>query len=208
LPPPPDNQFIIMGDIFVLSSYALSSHLLNNFVVQSVFETSDSVRDAVNKLDPLGEIVQTQVPVWIDVQQTEVTDHILKLNAHHSLMNHWGPLFSTTGASCVALCSCWLFAGWLHQAFLSQNSMDCETSQALQKTVETWLTAAIMLAVLAVGSNSIVTHIPLLQMFLGVSVASDSTVFTLTKADSMYIIDSFTVLLCWRFLANVMMRFL
>jgi hypothetical protein len=202
LPPPPEDQLILAGDIAMIMLYAFSSHFFNNMIVESVFYKSESLQDAVNVLDPLGEIVTLQAPVWTDAS---MTDQVLMVNAERSLSQHWCPLFSTAGAASVALCSAWLFAGWVHRAFLFQNTLDCDTTRALNKTLQTWMSTAGLLTLMVVTSNSIVSHVPLLQSWLGC--ASCSQDYLLTKADSMYIVDSLTVLISWRFIASMMLGY-
>jgi hypothetical protein len=201
LPPPPEDQFILMGDISVLFIYAFTSHFLNNFVVESVLANSHSIQDALSTLDPMGEVVVAQNPVWV---QPEMMDAVLTINAHQSLLDHWGPLYSTAGSACVALCSSWLLAGWMHRAFSFQNSLDCSTDWALQKTFETWISTAIIMCLLTLTSNAVVGHVPLLQEWLGCASCREN--FLLTKADTMFVVDSATVLMTWRFLASTVVN--
>ena len=202
LPPSPEDQLILTGDIAMIMLYAFSSHVFNDMMVESVFDKSESLQDAVNVLDPLGEIVTLQAPVWTDAS---MTDQVLMVNAQQSLSQHWCPLFSSAGPASVALCSAWLFAGWVHRSFLLQNTLDCDTTRALNKTLQTWLSTAGLLMLMIMTSDSIVSHAPLLQSWLGC--ASCSQDFLLTKADSLYIVDSLTVLLSWRFIASTMLGY-
>jgi hypothetical protein len=208
IPPPPEDQFIMTGDVAVLFLYAFTSHYLNNFVVDSVISHSDSIQEAISALDPMGEITSLQQqPVWVSVDQYHVTQNVLTLAAKENLMNHWGPLFSTAGSACVALCTCWLVAGWWHRAFLFQNSLECDTGSALIKTLETWLSMALLMILLAMGCNELITLLPsglVHQIFGGVTV--DSVDYVMTKADSMFLVDSMTVLIAWRFMANSFMK--
>jgi hypothetical protein len=238
IPPPPEDQFIMTGDICVLFFYAFTSHSLNDLIVNSMLQRNDmTVLQVVHSLDPMGEVVNTQIPSWVQTQNQLAVDHVLSVNAQETLLNHWGPLFSTEGSACVALCTCWLIAGWFHRAFLFQNSVDCSTEQALRKTVETWVSTCIMIVALAMAANAIVEHIPALQtllcvqcaaakaaangatgmdgtvdassgeMLLGTAATTTSSVLAaLTKADTMFIVDSMSVLIAWRFMANKMLN--
>jgi hypothetical protein len=209
LPPPPEDQFIMTGDVSVLFLYAFISHNLNNFVVESVFSNSDTLQEAIESLDPKGEVIQLQSPVWV---MPEFQDSVMTATIQDSLLDHWGPLFSTAGSASVALCTCWLIAGWWHRAFLFQNSLDCDASEALQKTVSTWITMAILMCGLTYGSNALVSHVnvPVLETWLG-SLGCASTScrgdYLFTKADAMFLVDSSTVLIAWRFMANSMMNY-
>ncbi|KAG7354847.1 hypothetical protein IV203_004203 [Nitzschia inconspicua] len=237
VPPPPEDQFIITGDICVLFFYAFTSHTLNDYIVNSMLQRNDmTILQAVHSLDPMGEVVNTQIPSWVQTQNQLAVDHVLSVNAQETLLNHWGPLFSTEGSACVALCTCWLIAGWVHRAFLFQNSVDCTTDKALSKTVETWLSTCVMMVALAMAANAVVEHIPALQtllcvqcaaaksavhgatgmdgtidstsgeLLLGTAATTTSSVLALTKADTMFIVDSMSVLIAWRFMANKMLN--
>jgi hypothetical protein len=214
LPPPTEDQFIMTGDIFVLFFYAFTSHSINDAIVESVLRKSESVQKAIHSLDPTGEIVSMQNPVWVQTQNQVAVDHALAVTAQEAFLNHWGPLFSTEGSACVALCTCWLLAGWFHRAFLFRNSVHCRTDVALQKTLETWFTTAALMCMLAAGTDAIVQHVPFLQTLLCVACreggsmggsgigSTSSFLLSLTKADAMFIVDSLSVLVAWRFMAN------
>merc|ERR1712238_206391 len=181
--------------------------------------------------------------VWVDSTQNPLAvQHALDVAARESLLNHWGPLLSTEGSACVALCSCWLVAGYIHRAFHFDNSIQCTSTQVLTKTIQTWFTAALLLATCAIGTDMIIGQFfPLLQSWLCVSChsaqnsgliegplsygsvltyaqaaaeantnggdnASGSSAFTalstLTQSDVLFIVDSLTVLIAWRWTAN------
>ena len=208
IPPPPEDLFTMAGDVTVLFLYAFTSHYLNNFVVDSVIAHSDSIQDALSTLDPMGEVNRLQQPVWVSVDEYLITQNVLTLAAKENLMNHWGPLFSTAGLASVALCTCWLVAGLWHRAFLFQNSLECEAGSALVKTIETWFSMAFLMILLAMGCNELITFLPagMVHNALGGS-AVDHVDYIMTKADSMLLIDSMTVLIAWRFMANSFMKF-
>lgn len=203
MPPPPEDQFIMTGDISVLFLYAFTSHFLNNFVVDSVIANSNSIKDAINTLDPTGELTSLQNPVWVSPDQPELLETVLTINAQENLLNHWGPLFSSAGSACVALCTCWLLAGWWHRAFLFQNSLECDTTQALLKTFETWLSMAALMMLLVWTSHQVFGLIPDLHSLFGIAPVH----CLLTKADTLLLVDSATVLIAWRFMANMMMKY-
>jgi hypothetical protein len=219
LPPPPEDQFIMTGDIVVLFLYAFTSHSLNDYIVSEVLSRQDiSLVEAVHELDPTGIIVNTNsVPSWVDTTQSSVAiNHALDVSARESLLNHWGPLLSTEGSACVALCTCWLIAGYIHRAFLYKNTAYCDSSQALVKTIQTWFTSALLLTLLTISTDFLVTHvtggttqgiiegglgygsiIPLSRTETGLSILS-----SLTQSDVTFIVDSLTVLIAWRWTAN------
>lgn len=211
-PPPPEDQFIMMGDIAVLFLYAYTSHALNDMLVQGELSRTDiSIREVVNELDPTHALLNAQqIPVWVDLSTSytpnndPAIDHLLQVSARESLMNHWGPLLSTEGSACVALCTCWLIAGYMHRAFLFRNSLYCDSTKTLTKTFETWLTSAVLLTIFAALTDSLVGHLPFLQNLLCVTCRGGQEndlpflLSSLTRSDAMFIIDSLTVLVAWR----------
>jgi len=205
LPPPPEDQFIMTGDIAVLFLYSFIGHSVDDFVVNSVFDASPSTEKAIQTLDPMQEVVHMQTPVWVDYSTSPtVVDHVISMNAKDTLLNQWGPLFTSPGVCTIALCSTWLLAGYLHRAFSFQNSIDCDIPRTLQKTVETWITMMIMMLGLTLGSNALVDHTPVLQTILGCHCLD----FLLTKDDALFLVDTASILLSWRFMANIMCQYL
>ncbi|CAJ1937752.1 unnamed protein product [Cylindrotheca closterium] len=205
MPPPPEDQFIMTGDIAVLFLYSFIGHSVDDYVVNSVFESSQSTEKAIQTLDPLQEIVHMQTPVWVDYSASPtVVDQVITMNAKDTLLNQWGPLFTSPGVCTIALCSTWLLAGYLHRAFSFQNSIDCDIPRTLQKTMETWITMMIMMLGLTLGSNTLVNQTPVLQSMLG----GHSLDYLLTKDDALFLVDTATILISWRFMANVICQYL
>mmetsp|Transcript_5072 Transcript_5072/g.12096 ORF Transcript_5072/g.12096 Transcript_5072/m.12096 type:complete len:327 (+) Transcript_5072:38-1018(+) len=207
LPPPPEDQFIMTGDIAVLFLYSFIGHAVDDYVVNSVFDSSQSTGEALHTLDPMQEVVHLQTPVWVDYANTSptVVDQVISMNAKDTLLNQWGPLFSSPGVCTIALCSTWLLAGYLHRAFSFQNSIDCDIPRTLQKTMETWITMMIMMLGLTLGSNALVSHTPVLQTILGCPHCFD---YLLTKDDALFLVDTASILISWRFMANVICQYL
>merc|ERR1711935_232481 len=82
LPPPPEDQFIMTGDIAVLFLYSFVGHAVDDYVVKSVFESSQSTQQAIQTLDPMQEVVRMQTPVWIDHSTPPyMVDQIISMNA-------------------------------------------------------------------------------------------------------------------------------
>jgi len=234
LPPPPEDQFIMTGDIGILFLYAFSSHFINDSVVKGLLNNPKmTIPEAVRELDPNHDVVSLQHPVWVDLASNPnvpfgnpSVDHALEVSAREAFLNHWGPLLSTEGSACVALCTCWLVAGWFHRAFLFDNSTYCNSDRALTKTVETWLTSALLLACLATGTDWLVGHVPVLQSLFCVTCKSAANAgggefkaamatteglmsnipmisfLSLTQSDVLFIVDSLTVLIAWRWSAH------
>lgn len=204
LPPPPEDQFIMTGDIAVLFLYSFIGHAVDDYVVNSVFETAKSTEKALQTLDPMQEVVHMHTPVWVDAASPTVVDQVITMNAKDTLLNQWGPLFSSPGVCTIALCSTWLLAGYLHRAFSFQNSIDCDIPRTLQKTMETWITMMIMMLGLTLGSNELVNHTPFLQSVLGCHCLD----YLLTKDDTVFLVDTASILISWRFMANVICQYL
>lgn len=243
VPPPPEDQFIMTGDIAILFLYAFTSHSINDAVVRGLLDDpAMTIPEAVKELDPLHDMVNLQHPVWVDLASNPnvpfgnpAVDHALEVSARESLLNHWGPLLSTEGSACVALCTCWLIAGYFHRAFCYDYSLYCSPARALTKTVETWVTAAVLMACFATGTDWLVGHVPALQSIFCVTCNRNEAVTfasavaaaaspestaaaasggdnvlllplvlwkSLTQSDVLFIIDSLTVLIAWRWSAH------
>lgn len=229
-PPAPEDQFIMTGDIAMLFLYAFTSHSINDSVVTGLLDDPKmTIPDVIKELDPMHDVVNLQHPVWVDLASNPnvpfgnpSVDHALEVSAREAFLNHWGPLLSTEGSACVALCTCWLIAGWFHRAFLFDNTTYCSPDQALFKTVETWITAALLMTCLATGTDWLVGHVPALQSLFCVTcksvaetslefnaaMAGDTTIlppvqwFSLTQSDVIFIVDSLTILIAWRWSAH------
>jgi hypothetical protein len=173
VPPPMEDPFTVMGDLASLLWYAWTSHSLSNWIVQRILANSETLAEAVQALDPDGEVLTTansyhqmSMPVWLDdphlvdnssahwttlIATTQVQDKFLT--------NHWGPLFATPGLAGVVLCSSWLVAGWLTRGFLLRHTLECSTSHVLVRTIGIWWTSLLLLAGAAYTTNHVVLPI-------------------------------------------------
>lgn len=185
LPPSPEDQLIMTGDILALFVYSFLDHTLNEFAVE------ETLRGNVQLLDPLN--AATQTPVWFDaLHSTQSLEHLMSILSLPQVF--YSPIISTAGAASVLLTSCWLLSGWLSGAFLFRNTLECQTSDALLITAKTWLSTCCFMVLLAFLSNHYM--------------CGDTDVIAyLTKADADYIFDSLTVLLTWRFLVSYMLGY-
>jgi len=185
LPPSPEDQLIMMGDIVALFVYSFLDHTLNEVFIEQTLQGHSEY------LDPLGELAGSQTPVWFDaLHSTQSQEYLLSILSLPQV--YYSPIIGTAGAAFVLLTSCWLLSGWMSGAFLFRNTLECKTSDALIITVKTWLsTCGIM-----VGLAFLTNHL----MFDGVP-------GLLTKADADYIFDSLTVLMTWRFLVSYMLGY-
>jgi len=207
IPPPPEDQFTMIGDLSSLFIYAFSSHFLNDFIVNNVLRTSESLEDALLALDPMQEITNLNIPIWLSDQPQHIQQQVQLAGLRHDLLDHWSPLFSTAGTAFVAISTCWLLAGYVHKAFLFRNTLECDTSHTLTKTLETWITCGILLTLAVAGCSELVSHLPMVKHLLGIGCTECLQEHWITKADVMYIVDSLTVLILWRFIMNTMLGY-
>lgn len=189
LPPGPEDQLTMTGDILALFVYSFLDHSMNG-AYQDMVE--HRVGDP-SVLDPAGELVAHQVPVWFDsVNSMESSEHLLALLGMPAVS--YSPILGTAGISAVLLTACWLLSGYLHQAFLFQNTLQCRTDKVLTVTLQAWITTCMLMVGLAMASHYVCPTCSLSGL-------------TLTKADADYIFDSLTVLLMWRFIVSWMLGY-
>lgn len=185
LPPSPEDQLIMTGDIVALFVYSFLDHSLNEQFVLATQQGNTQL------WDPFGELASSQIPVWFDaIHSTQSQEYIL------SILNlpqiYYSPIINTAGAASVLITSAWLLSGWLSGAFLFRNTLECKTTRALVKTFQTWAWTCVVMVAVCGASN---------HFFGGMDGMA------LTKADADYIFDSFTVLVTWRFLVSLMLGY-
>ncbi|KAL7563950.1 hypothetical protein ACA910_017565 [Epithemia clementina (nom. ined.)] len=196
-PPPPEDTFVMMGDLLSLCVYGITDHFFCQVVAQGMVR--DTLADPLHHLSRAAAsqishgdaALLIQAPVWLDLQ-SPYTNHVLEVNLSNQLVNHYSPLLEPMGAATCLLVACWLLAGWFHQAFSLRNTLDCNTERALMVTVQTWLTTCALLFGLVLTS----------QQLCGCNVSS---FFMVQKGDLDYVIDSASVLILWRFLASYLL---
>ena len=221
-PPPMEDQWTLLGDLGSLVLYSITSHSINDMMVNGILSSSNTLQKAVETLDPNGDVLKTsnsmhmlQAPVWLNEPHPDLMNSITTSIIHDKMMEHWGPLFTTTGMSAVILCSFWLLAGWVTRAFLFENTLECSTGKALRTTVTTWLATVFLIAMTAWTVNHMIvpTWIEFQEMYVPFSShyhSHSSAVYAMgeipdlfTKSDSIFVIDSVSVLLAWRFMSSM-----
>mmetsp|Transcript_13948 Transcript_13948/g.39703 ORF Transcript_13948/g.39703 Transcript_13948/m.39703 type:complete len:388 (-) Transcript_13948:185-1348(-) len=224
LPPSPEDQFTMIGDIGSIFVYACSSHTLNNMIVSHVVETSETLQDAIQALDPMHEVIKNpdHLPVWLFNQPEYIQQQYLLNEVQTKLMDHYSPILSSIGTSFIALCGCWLVSGYIHQSFCFHNTLDCKTSHVLLKTLQTWITCITICLGFVVGCNFLfggaasdnTDIIRTMTMLVtnnggsgGMDIDSMMAILLPTQTDMMYIIDSLSVLVVWRFMLSVMLGY-
>ena len=215
LPEPPEDVLTLAGDVASLFLYAFMDHFLNDVFLQSVLASSTSAADAAKTLDPSGhDIVLASTPVWLDPTAVgpHVSDQVLFWDLQSRVMPHFTPILSDAGVAGVTLASCWILAGLFHKAFHLRNTLDCSTERAITVAGQTWLSACVMLILLATvshhwfGTVNVQDVSTSVLMMEGRIMSPIEEYFSvLTKADSEYIFNSLGVLLTWRFLISFLL---
>jgi hypothetical protein len=187
LPPPPEDQLIMTGDVAALFVYSFLDHTFNNLYVDAV---QSGAMDQAKTLDP--DLAQGTLPVWFDRFHSNMdVDHLM------SIMNianiQYSPALTTAGMASCALVSSWLLSGYLNHAFLFQNTVDCNTSRMLWVTGKTWLLSCAIMVMIALAGDA------------WSDCLSNPSLGGLTKADADYIFDSLTVLVTWRFMISLLL---
>ena len=197
-PPPPEDTFVMIGDLLSLCVYGISDHFFCQVVARMMVR--QTLADPLHHLNGAaaaqvsnggsagmgGAVVNSlQAPVWLDLQ-SPYTDHILEMNLSNQLVNQYSPLLEPMGAATCLLIACWLLAGWFHQAFSYRNTLDCSTERALMVTVQTWLTTCALLFGMVLLSQAL---------------CGCDSFYLLKRGDLDYVVDSASVLIMWRFLA-------
>lgn len=212
LPPAPEDQFTMIGDIASLFLYGLINHVVNSALVKDVIDNSPSAEVAAKTLDPNGSYLVTgAVPVWVDTTIPSTTtmesvDHIMRLGIQDKMMPTYAPVLSTMGTACVSLAVCWLLAGYINQAFCFRNTLDCNTHHVVKVAGKTWILSSIFMLILTCSSRYILegslsyvddyaTASGMLQMLLG----------TITFSDADFISNSLGVILTWRVMISYLL---
>lgn len=174
LPPPPEDQIVMAGDLMSLFIYGFADHFVCQDLAASLSASST---------DPL-ESVLDMPPVWLD-STFSYSDHVLQVLQYDLSVTQYSPLLQPMGLAACLLASSWLLSGWWHKAFSLRNTLDCATDRALTVTAKAWFTSCLVL-LLAVGfSNYQLSH-----------------VVSFTKGDITFVFDTLTVLSMWRFMAS------
>ena len=213
LPPPPEDQLTMSGDVFALFLYSFMDHSMNDLYKDIL---TNSGTDSARSLDPLNEFgTSTHIlPVWFDHVHTLLPpDQLLTLLAIPNV--NYAPLLQAAGTASVVMTTCWLLAGWWSGAFLLRNTLECHISRMLIVTGQTWLITTLVMCALAYGSDAALLLLgdgtycsssssTALGAAGGACLAGPTAVGGLTKADVDYIFDSLTVLITWRFMVSAL----
>jgi hypothetical protein len=206
LPPPPEDQISLAGDIGCLFLYSFLDHFVNK-----LYDKWMNSPDTIDFLSPAAAIesssaasleftsnlissdfVSASLPVWFDPYSSAPFGNIPLISAlpleHHIT---YAPALQTAGMSSVLLCSAWMMSGYFTGAFQFKNTIECSPNKAIIVTAKTWVFSSLIMLALAWGSDSLVGYVDFLHKSVGI-----------TKADADYIFDSLSVLLMWRFILS------
>eukprot|EP00551_Chaetoceros_affinis_P002117 CAMPEP_0203636468 /NCGR_PEP_ID=MMETSP0088-20131115/3012_1 /ASSEMBLY_ACC=CAM_ASM_001087 /TAXON_ID=426623 /ORGANISM="Chaetoceros affinis, Strain CCMP159" /LENGTH=406 /DNA_ID=CAMNT_0050490609 /DNA_START=116 /DNA_END=1336 /DNA_ORIENTATION=- len=217
LPPKPEDQLSLGGDIGSIFLYTFLDHAVNGFYDNylnspEVIQTSKSAYAAIDSssaaaaaigsttpdlnfaeftnsiIIPLGNNGNS-FPVWFDAMNSAPFGSIPLSSALPIAHHiHYAPVIGEFGTAAVLLSSMWLMSGYFTRAFLFENTLECDTSRALIVTVQTWFVTSLLMFAVAYGSDVVMGSWDCLHKSVG-----------LTRADEDYILDSLSVLLMWRF---------
>jgi hypothetical protein len=206
LPPPPEDQLSIMGDISCLFLYSFLDHYVNRLydnmmnspdVIDTIsasaaIESSSSVSLEFTSNPVTAAFTSSTLPVWFDTYSSAPFGTVPLTSAlpleHHII---YAPAIATAGMASVLMCSSWLVSGYFTGAFQFKNTLECSPHRAVVITAKTWVFSSLIMLGIAWGSDSLVGCVDCLHKSVG-----------LTKADADYIFDSLSVLLLWRFLLS------
>lgn len=195
LPPLPEDNFALSGDVLALFVYSYIDHT----IMALFYETSriDLKTLISTTLDPNSNAA---IPVWFDPSHIMDRGHWLIQN---SVANPYAPAINASGLAFVSISFCWILCGYFTRAFEMKNTLECDTSDAILVTGKTWALMALMMVGLAWGSDWLWHQIDLIHP----QGASSSARGGLTVADADFIFDSLTILAFWRGLYNTMLGY-
>lgn len=207
LPPPPEDQISLSGDVATIFTYSFLDHM-----VSGMYDSTINSPEIFSAGSALGTIESSSaasadftgydsagggLPVWFDTLNSAPFGTV-PLSAALPIEQHtaYAPAFGTAGLSAVLLTSTWLFCGYFTGAFQFKNTLQCSTRHAMKITAKNWFFTAIVMISLALGSDHFVGCVDCLHKSIG-----------LTKADTAYIFDSLSVLLFWRFITSSLLGY-
>jgi len=206
LPPPPEDQISMAGDVACLFLYSFIDHFvnrlydsylnspdtINKFSASAAIESASAASSEISTNIVGSDVAAKSLPVWFDATSSAPFGNI-PLTSALPLEHHitYSPAIATGGAASVLLCSAWLLSGYFTGAFQFKNALMASPNKALVVTAKTWVLSSLMMFGIAYGSDSLIGCADCLHNSVGI-----------TKADSDFIIDSLSVLLVWRFILS------
>mmetsp|Transcript_40172 Transcript_40172/g.60858 ORF Transcript_40172/g.60858 Transcript_40172/m.60858 type:complete len:412 (+) Transcript_40172:365-1600(+) len=189
LPPKPEDQLVLAGDMFALFTYSFLEHIIDDAYVDAINSPDVTTITYASAHDPtLSGAMATirSLPVWFDVVHSAYGPVLT--SAFPMMHTSYVPALSCAGVAAVTMASCWIVSGYFTKAFVFSNTLCCDTNNAVVVAGKTYVGAAFLMVMVAVGSHLLLG---------GVDVLDTSSL--LTKADVDYIFCSFSVVLFWRY---------
>ena len=189
LPPAPEDQLAMSGDIIALFVYAFLDHTLNDMMASALASGDSATAAAIDPETATTLAMSTAIPVWYDM-----TQHTVPFNGAPVLPTlgyvPYSPAISTAGTSAVILVSAWLASGYFTGAFLFENTLNCKVSKAVAIVGRTWISATIITVGIALASDA------------WCDCVTNPRLGGLTKADADFLFGSLSVLAMWRFVLS------
>jgi len=197
LPPAPEDPIALGGDMVALFVYSYLDHTVNEQIADTAAKL-DNVADlvATASYDPATGAADaaTALPVWFDAAHLHTFGH--NWLAGGVVEIPYAPAIAQSGLAFVSIATSWLLCGYFSGAFLNSNTLECTAAEALGVTLRTWMGMAILMVLLALGSDALWGWLD------GMNALSAPARGGLTRADADFIFDSLTVLAFWRFMFN------
>jgi hypothetical protein len=206
LPPPPEDQLSMIGDISCLFLYSFLDHFVNKVYdkwmnspnvidflsASAAIESSSAASMEYSSNLISGSVSSSSLPVWFDLYSSAPFGNI-PLSSALPLEHHitYAPAIEAAGMASVLMCCSWLLSGYFTGAFRFKNTIECSTNHAILVTAKTWIFSSLMMLGIAWFSDSAVGCVDCLHKTVGI-----------TKADADYIFDSLSVLLTWRYILS------
>lgn len=206
LPPPPEDQLSMIGDIGCLFLYSFLDHFVNKLYdkwmnspdtidflsASAAIESSSAASLEYSSNLISGGLSSSSLPVWFDAYSSAPFGTI-PLSSALPLEHHitYAPAIEAAGMASVLMCCSWLVSGYFTGAFRYKNTVECTTDHAILVTAKTWIFSSLIMLGIAWLSDSAVGCVNCLHKSVGI-----------TKADADYIFDSLSVLLTWRYILS------
>ena len=196
LPPAPEDHIALSGDVVALFVYTYLDHTMNELYADTAAKID--VAELIT-YDPNTATTGVQLPVWYDSTQLQTFGQ--NWLADGTPTDMYAPVIAASGLAFVSIATCWIICGYFSGAFLHQNTLECDTSKAMVVTAQTWMFTAILMVLLALGSDALWGQLD------SINALSAPARGGLTIADADYIFDSLTVLAFWRFMFNCLLGY-
>ena len=191
LPPKPEDQIALGGDIVALLTYTYLDHIINEIFIEASAEMD--VAELVT-YDPNTASGGVQLPVWFDSANLATFGKNWLAHTHTEVA--YAPAISASGLAFVSISICWMVCGYFSGAFLNENTLNCKVDNALKVTFKTWIGTCILMVMLALSSDAMWGWLD------SINALSAPARGGLTTYDADYIFDSLTVLAFWRVMYN------